>query len=134
MNLKSFALTGLVAGLVANVFDFAVHEGLLAGPYYSQLPSLFRTDAPMHWLVIGDFLAAFVLTWVWARVHSCFGRGAKGGALGGLYAGVLIYFPSQIFLHLLLANFPLSLAWVWMLCGIALTVLIGAVIGALYKP
>lgn len=134
MNLKSFVLTGLVAGVVANVYDVAVHVGLLPGLYYSTLTGVFRTDPPMHWLVIGDFVAAFVLTWVWARVHTSFGHGAKAGAIGGLYAGVLVYFPSQIFLHLMLAGFPYSLAWVWTICGIVWSVIVGAVIGALYKP
>jgi hypothetical protein len=134
MNLKRFLVAGLVGGVVANVYDYVVHAQILEGSYYSQLSGLLRPDAPILWLVVGDFVAAFVLTWVWARVHPCFGAGAKGGALGGFYAGVLIFFPSQIFLHLLLVGFPYALAWIWTITGILWAVIVGAVIGALYKP
>lgn len=133
MNLKRFLVAGLAGGVVGNVYDFVVHEKLLASQY-AAVPGLFRQDAPIQWLIVGDFVAAFVLVWVWDRVMACFPPGgAKGGAIGGLYAGVLVTFPSQIFLYLLLVGFPYSMSWIWTICGIVWSVLVGAVIGALYK-
>ncbi|HEX4954373.1 MAG TPA: hypothetical protein VF017_13355 [Thermoanaerobaculia bacterium] len=133
MNLKRFVMAGLAGGIVLNGFDFVVHGNLLQSQYYSQNPSLFRPDAPLPWLITGDFVAAFVLAWVWARVEGSFGSGAKGGALGGFYAGVLVNFPTWIFSHLLFVGFPYSLSWVWTVTGIVSTVLVGAVIGAIYR-
>jgi hypothetical protein len=133
MNLKRFLVAGLAGGVVGNVYDYVLHEKLLASQY-AAVPTLFRSDAPILWLVVGDFVAAFVLVWVWDRVMACFPPGgAKSGALGGLYAGVLINFPSAIFWHLLFVGFPYSMSWIWTVAGIVWCVLVGAVIGALYK-
>lgn len=133
MNLKRFLVAGLAGGVVGNVFDFVVHGQILTAKYYSQHPNLFRQDTPPYWFIIGGFVAAFVLTWVWDRVQGSFPSGAKGGAIGGLYAGVLINFPAQIFAHLVYVGFPYALSWIWIVTGIAWAVLVGAVIGALYK-
>lgn len=133
MNLKRFLMAGLAGGVVGNVLDYVVHGQILTAKYYSQMPSLFRQDTPIPWFLGGTFVAALVLAWVWAKVHASFGSGAKGGALGGLYAGVLIYFPSQIFMHLMFVGFPYALSWIWTIYGILWTVVVGAVIGALYK-
>lgn len=132
MNLTRFLVAGLAGGVVGNVFDFLVHEKLLASRY-AALPGLFRPDAPLEWLIVGDFVAAFVLVWVWDRVMGSFPPGAKGGAIGGFYAGVLVSFPSSIFWNLLFVGFPYSLSWIWVVSGVAWGVLVGAVIGALYK-
>jgi len=59
--------------------------------------------------------------------------GAKGGASYGLYAGILINFPTWIFAHLIFEGFPYSLAWTWTLVGVVWCVIAGAVAGALYK-
>jgi len=133
MNLKRFLVAGLAGGVVGNVLDYVVHGQILTAQYYSKMPGLFRQDAPIPWLMAGTLVSALVLAWVWAKVHRCFGSGAKGGALGGLYAGILINFPSQIFAHLTLAGFPYELSWIWTIYGILWAVIVGAVIGALYK-
>jgi hypothetical protein len=133
MNLKRLLVATLAVGVAANVVDFLIHGVLLKG-YYAGLTNLLRPDAPMQWLVIGDFVAALVFVWVYAKVHGCFGGGVKGGATYGLYAGILIFFPGQIFNHLLIANFPYGLAWIWIAAGIVWALIAGAVAGATYKP
>ena len=132
MNVKKLALATVAVGVVANILDFLVHGQLLKGQY-AALTSLFRPDAPMHWLIIGDFVAALVFVWVYDRVYGSFGGGPKGGATYGLYAGVLVNFPTWIFMNLLVIGFPYSLAWIWTIFGIVWCVVAGAVAGALYK-
>src|SRR3990172_3590957 len=129
MNVKKLLLATLVVGIVANVLDFIVHGQILAGAYYSQLTSLFRQDIPMAWFIIGDFVAALVFVWVYDRVYGSFGGGPKGGATYGLYAGVLVNFPTWIFMNLLVIGFPYSLAWIWTIYGIVWCVVAGAVAG-----
>ncbi len=131
MNVKKVLLAGLVVGVVMNVFDFVVQGQLLAG-YYAQL-SFLKREPPIPWLVVGDFVAALVFVWVYDRVFSSFGGGAKGGATFGLYAGVLVNFPTWIFANLIFVDFPYGLAWVWTLVGVAWGVIAGAVAGATYK-
>ena len=131
MDVKKLLLATVAVGVVANVFDFVVQGQLLAG-YYGGIP-LLNKEAPIPWLVFGDFVGALVFVWVYARVLASFGGGPKGGATYGLYAGILVNFPTWIFAHLLFVGFPYSLAWVWTLIGIAWCVIAGAVAGAVYK-
>jgi len=133
MNVKKLLLATLVVGVVANVLDWIVHGTILQGSYYSQMPGLFRQDAPFAWFIIGDFVWALVFVWVYARVYSSFSGGAKGGATYGLYAGVLVNFPMNLFFNLTFKDFPYGLAWIWTIWGIIAFVIVGAVAGALYK-
>ena len=131
MNVKKFLLAAVAVGVVVNIVDLVVHGYLLTG-YYSQF-SFFRKEMPVQWLVIGDFVAALVFVWVYDRVFSSFGGGLKGGATFGVYAGVLVNFPTWIFSHLLIGGFTYGLAWVWTAIGIVEAVIAGAVAGAVYK-
>jgi hypothetical protein len=92
-----------------------------------------RQDAPMHWFIIGDFVAGFVFVWVYDRVYGSFAGGPKGGATFGLYAGVLAFFPMMLFNHLVFANYPYGLAWASIIVGVLGAIIAGAVAGALYK-
>jgi hypothetical protein len=131
MDVKKLLLATVAVGVVANVFDFVVQGQLLAS-YYASL-TLFNKEMPIHWLVVGDFVAALVFVWVYARVLGSFGGGPKGGATYGLYAGILVNFPTWIFAHLLFVGFPYALSWIWTAIGVAWCVIAGAVAGAVYK-
>ena len=131
MKLQKLIVTALVVGIVANVFDYAVHGVLLAGPLYSKLPTLMRPDASIPLLVLSDFVAALVFVWVYARVRTAFPAGPRGGAIFGLYAGVLVNFPTWIVSYLLITGFTYGLAWVWTILGILWCLVAGAVAGKL---
>jgi hypothetical protein len=135
MNVKKLLIAAVVVGIVMNVFDWVVQGMILQKAYYSTLTTLFRPaeELPMLWLIIGDFVAALVLVYVYDRAYSSFGGGPKGGATYGLYAGILVNFPTWIFAHLLFVGFPYSLSWVWTVVGVVWFVVGGAVAGALYK-
>jgi hypothetical protein len=134
MNVKKLVPAALAVGVIFIVLDFVVHELMLKGPYYSQLPSLFKQDGPpMVWAIIGDLVAGLVMVWVYDRAYSSFSGGPKGGATFGLYAGILVNFPTWLFMNLVLQGFPYSLAWIWTITGILYGVIGGAVAGALYK-
>ena len=133
MNVKKLVVATLVGGIVANVLDYVVHGMLLAERYYSKLSVLFRQDTPVHYFVIGDFVAVLVLVLVYDRVYASFGGGARGGAIGGFWAGLLVSFPTFIFIHLQFAGFPYALSWIWTIYGIVWYVVVGAVVGALYR-
>jgi len=130
MKVTKCLTIGLVLGVVANVMDFIVQGNLLAG-YYTQAP--FRQDSNMVYMVVGDFVAAFVFTWVYLKVAKSFAAGPVGGAVMGFYAGVLVTFPANIFIHLMIANFPYGLSWIWTGYGIVWYVIAGAIAGAMNK-
>jgi hypothetical protein len=131
MNVKKLLVAALVVGVVLNVYDYVVHVVLLQGTYES-LPDLFRQDSPVTWLVIGDFIAALVLVWFYDRVRGSFGAGVRGGATFGLYAGVLLGFPAQLFANMMFVGFPYSLGWYWVIGIIGWGILGGATAGAVY--
>ena len=128
MTRKQIVLSILIGGLVANVLDIIVH-GLLLGNVYAEQTALFRSDGSPLWLNLADFVSAAVFVWVYDRVRTCFRGGARGGATFGLYAGVLIGFPTHIFLNLVIVDFSYLLAWAWTLHEVVWAVAVGAVVG-----
>ena len=133
MNLKKFIITGLATGVVGTTYDLVVNGFLLQGPVYSKHMSLFRQDSSMLWLTVANFVGALVFVWFYTKVKGSFSEGWKGGATYGLYAGILINFPTWIFAFLLFNNFSYSVTWVFILGGIGWGIVAGAVTGALYK-
>jgi hypothetical protein len=123
----------LAAGVAANIYDFVVHGLILGSTVYERYTQLFRTDMPMAWMVVADFVAAAVFVIVYARVYQSFGGGLKGGATFGLYAGLLASFPTWIITHFLINGFTYELAWIWTIAGIVWGVIVGTVAGLLYK-
>jgi hypothetical protein len=119
-------------GVVMNVFDFVVNGIILQNAVYAHVP-LLKQNLPIKWLVIADFIAALVLVWVYVRVSGSFGAGVGGGAQFGLYAGVLVNFPTWIVCYLLINGFTYKLAWVYTVMGIVWGIIAGAVAAALYK-
>jgi len=132
LHLKKLVLAALAVGVAINLVDFFVHGMLFENVYYSQVP-IFRRDSTIPFLVLGDFMKGLVFVWVYDRVRGSFAAGAAGGAAFGLYAGVLVQFPANIFLHLLVRDFPYGLTWAWTVYGVVLFVLVGAIAGAIYK-
>jgi hypothetical protein len=130
MDFKKCLTIGVVIGIVANVLDFVVQGNLLAS-YYSQPP--FRQDNVIAWMVVGDFMAAWVFAWVYLKVAGSFPPGPVGGAAMGFYAGVLVSFPGAIFMHLMFQGFPYALSWIWVGYGIVWYVVAGAIAGAMHK-
>lgn len=120
----------VAGGFVANVLDAGVHGFLLGRAYYAPHTELFASGS-VAWLVLGNFVAVAVFVGVYLRVRQSFRRGALGGATFGLYAGVLIAFPTHIVLSLVIVDFPYDLAFAWTLREIVWTVTVGAVIGLL---
>ena len=130
MNIRKWLTIGLVLGVVANVIDAVVQGNLLAS-YYTAPP--FRQDTNILWLVAGDFVSALVFTWVYLTFAPAAGPGVGGGAKLGLYAGVLVSFPANIFLHLLIQGFPYALSWIWTVYSIAWYIVLGTIAGAMNR-
>jgi hypothetical protein len=132
MNAKKLLLAAGAGGVVGNIIDFIVHGMILRGQYAAH-PEVFRQVEAPTWFIIGDFVAALVFVWVYDRVYGSFGGGPKGGATFGLYAGILVNFPTMLFMHLVFDGFSYGMAWAWIIVGILWGVVVGAAIGAVYK-
>ncbi len=132
MKSGKFWLAVLVGGVVLNILDILLHGIILHG-YYAQMPELFNPPGNPVLFIVCDFVVVLVYAWVYDRVYGSFGGGAKGGATYGLYAGVITSFPTWLFMSVLMKGWPMSLSWIWTINGIVWSIIIGAVIGALYK-
>jgi hypothetical protein len=133
MKGSKFWLAVLVGGIVVNVLDFLVQGLWLSSAYYNQRPDIFNIGVNVANFIFGDFVAVFVLAWVYDRVAGSFPSGPKGGMTFGLYAGVLLNFPTWIFIHLMIKNFPYELSWINTIYGIIWTVVAGSVLGWFMK-
>ena len=128
--INKWLVIGIVVAIVGIVFDVIVPGSLLAG-YYTQAP--FRQDASMAWMTVSNLVAGLVFAGVYLKVAGSFAPGVSGGAMMGLYAGVLVNFPSAIVLNLIVQGFPYALSWSWVASGIVFYVVAGAIAGGLNR-
>ncbi|MER3524257.1 MAG: hypothetical protein C4326_09370 [Ignavibacteria bacterium] len=138
MKSGKFWLAVLVGGVVANIIDGLVWDGLVwnlwLGPsYVMQNTTLFRQDTAVAWYIIGDFVATFVFVWVYDKVAGAFGTTVQDGAKAGLYLGILMSFPTFIFMSLMFNGFSYGLSWIMTIYSIIWYVILGTVVAAVMK-
>ena len=128
--MKKYLAASIAVLLVFLVWDNFLGR-LLIGPAMAQIPGMLPEYSKL-WETIGDVCAALVLTGFYARVRGVYGANLKGGAVFGVYAGVLIHFPSWLFMAVY-AGWPYGATWMITIGLIVLTVIAGAVMGAVYQ-
>ncbi len=133
MKSSKFWIAVLVTGVVANVIDYCFYALWMGPTYMVTNPTLFRQDTNPVWFVGGDFIAVFILAWVLNRVSSAFGATTKDGAKAGLYLGVLVSFPTYIFMHLMFNGYSYDLSWISTIYGILWYVVMGTILAAMMK-
>ena len=130
MNWSKALIAGVAGGVVVWVADF-VFYGLILGNTHASYP-IFRQDAnPVVFLVPVLFMsiAAAIL---FAKTRSSWGAGLAGGASFGFYLGLVGAF-AQFFNSLIFEGFPYFLDWCWGGTTLIVTVILGAVLGLVYK-
>ncbi len=132
MKNSKFWIAVAVCGVVMNIVDFLFQGMVMTPMYYSKHTDVFIDMANPVWFVIIDFVTVFVLAWVYDKVAGSFNSGWKGGAMYGLYAGILVNFPTWIFFHLFIRGFSYKFAWLTTIYGIVWTVIAGAIITSIY--
>lgn len=133
MKSSRFWLAVLVGGVVVNILDALVWNFWLSPSYITQYQALFRQDVSMVWYIVGDFVAVFVFAWVYDKVAGSFGTTVKDGARAGLYLGILMSFPTFIFLYLMIKDFPYGFSWIMTIYNIVWYVILGAIVAAMMK-
>ena len=132
MNWTKVLIAGVVGGIAMTISDYVLH-GMVMAPTYTGLPAVFSQEQsnPGWFFVIGISMgvAAAIL---YAKTFGSWSGGWKGGAKFGFFLGLVAFF-SPFYDTLVVDGFPYYLAW----CqgGIALigAVVLGLVIGLLYK-
>ena len=133
MKSSKFWIAVAVSGVVMNIVDFVLQGMVMMNMYYAKHTDVFLDTSNPVWFIVGDFVTVFVLAWVYDKVAASFNAGWKGGAMYGLYAGVLVNFPTWIIARLMLRGISYKFAWFSTIYGIVWSVIAAAVIAALYK-
>jgi hypothetical protein len=133
MKSSKFWIAVAAAGIAMVVLDYVIQGMIMEKMYYSKHLDLFNAMTNPMWYIVGDFVAVLVLAWVYDKVSSSFAAGWKGGAMYGLYAGILVNFPAWIFVHLSIKGFSYRFAWFSTIYGVAWAVIAGAIFVALYR-
>lgn len=132
MNWPKIAIAGLVAGVVGNLYDFAMHAGIMANTYlkYSEVFSQ-EQASPLHFFLVSIcvWIAVAIL---FAKTRGSWSPGWKGGAAFGAFFGIAIFFTN--FYHpMVLEGFPYHLAWCWGGINLLGAIVGGSVLGAILK-
>lgn len=134
MNWKQFVIAVIVALVALGVMDYLINVVILGDAYESLMGTIFRTEEDMcskMWaMYIGEFI--FVLMFVWIYTYGVRGRGIMEGFRYGIYIG-LLYMPISSLA--MWAMLPVSgwLAWMWMIFGLIEMIILGLIVGAIYK-
>ncbi len=101
------------------------------GSAWGQIPGILAEYSKL-WETVGDLFAALIVVGMYARTRSVFGVGAKNGAIYGVYAGLLIHFPTWLFMTVY-AAWPYAATWTVTLTLVGMTVVAGAIMGTVYQ-
>ncbi len=133
MNWMKIVLAGLAGGIARNLVDFVMHEGIM-GSTYQSLPDVFtQTPANPIWFFVNAIITGIVVAALFARSYKCWPRGWKGGLHFGFWFGLATFFYGFYF-PLVVDGFPYFLAWCWGGIQLIGCLVLGVVIGAIYKP
>ncbi len=131
MNWTRVLIGGVVGGIALNAADFVMH-GMIMGATYLKYPVFTHEPAnPLLFTLVAVCigLASAIL---FARTRVSWGDGLVGGVTFGFFLGLVAFFPN-FYNSLVIGGFPYFLSW----ChgGISLIgfVILGAVLGLIYR-
>jgi hypothetical protein len=127
----------ITAFIAAYVFIFVwgwLLNGVLLKDVYPQTPNLWRPQSEMmslfHWILIGQALVIFAFVMIYASGF------AGGGVIAGIRLGILLE-VAAIGMRLAIyavQPFPGKLIVYGSVSGLIEMVIVGAIVGAIYKP
>lgn len=134
MNVGRFLGAVLGVWVVRTGLNF-LYYGLAMREKYeammAEYPGVFKEG--IAGFIVTDLLFAVVLVYLWVKAGAAFGTGAKGGAIGGLWIGVLVGVVGglyQFFSYAFIAPADYAMDAVYQVVSLAIQ---GAVAGVLYK-
>ena len=127
----------ILAFIGAYIFMFLwgwLLNGVLLKDVYAETPNLWRSQSEMmslfHWIVIGQALLIFAFVAIYARGF------AGGGVMAGIRLGILLEIAA-IGMRLAIyavQPFPGKLIIYGSISGLIEMIIVGAIVGAIYKP
>ena len=127
----------IVAFIAAYIFTFFwgwLLNGVLLKDIYAETPNLWRSQSEMmslfHWIIIGQALVIFAFVMIYASGF------AGGGVAAGIRLGILLEIAA-IGMRLAIyavQPFPGKLIVYGSISGLIEMIIVGAVVGGIYKP
>jgi len=127
----------IVAFIAAYIFTFFwgwLLNGILLKDIYAETPNLWRSQSEMlslfHWIVIGQALVIFAFVMIYASDL------AGGGVVAGIRLGILLEIAAIGMCLAIYAvqPFPGKLIVYGSISGLIEMIIVGAVVGGIYKP
>lgn len=126
-------IAGLVAGLIMNVGEAALHAGVLGAPTTAAYTALNRTVLPdamnLVMLIVLTFAQGILMAWLYAIIRPRFGSRSTAAACVGLSAWFFSSVYAAVYLHAGLPGiFPSNIVWVpvvWQLVEYPVAILAG---------
>lgn len=132
MNWGRIVLAAVVGAIVLWLASFVLHA-MVMGPTYMEYPDVFSQEegSPFTFLLVELFIALPAAA-LFAKTRPVWSAGVMGGVVFGFWIGLLGFFPN--FFHpLVIEGFPYFLAWCWGGIHLIVSLLLGAVLGAMIK-
>lgn len=129
------ALVGVITAVVYIVLEMGFHSGIM-GEAYRATAHLWRPEAEMKNLfplmILGQALFGFFFGLTYTKGY----ESGKGTVSQGLRYGVLMGLmlgPMSGLIWYVILSIPQSMAWAWSIGGSVQMVILGLVVGSLYK-
>ena len=131
--MKRFILAFITAYIFLFLWGWLLN-GVVLKDIYAQTPNLWRPQSEMmslfHWIIIGQGLVVFSFVMIYASGF------AGGGVIAGIQLGVLLEIAA-IGMRMgfyAVQPFPGKLILYGSVSGIIEMIIVGAIVGAIYKP
>jgi hypothetical protein len=131
--MKRFILAFIAAYIFLFVWGWLLN-GVLLKDVYAETPNLWRSQSEMaslfHWIIIGQALVVFSFVMIYATGF------AGGGVIAGIRLGLLLEIAAIGMRMAIYAvqPFPGKLIFYGSASGLIEMIIVGAMVGAIYKP
>ncbi len=136
MDLKKWLTATVGAFVVIFASGFFIHHVWL-GEFYHAHAQWWRPESEMqgmmHLMLLGQLFLAGLLALVYTKGYEKKKNGIEQGVRFGLLMGALLLAPNTL-VYYCIYPYPASLLLSWLIGGMVEMILVGAVIGVLYKP
>lgn len=132
VNVKRWWMAAVAVFAFIFASDMVIH-GWWMGETYKQTAHLWRTEEEMQqfmgWMLMGQFLIAFFMTWIFAKGWE--GKGWGEGFRFGILMGA--FTVSQMFIQYAVSPLPANIFWSWVGAAMIQSVCAGWIAAWIYK-
>ena len=134
LNVKQWIIASIAVFIAMSILEFIVHAVLLQS-WYVEYPQYWRPEAEMMglmgWMHLGYAIFALLFTLIYSKGYE--GKPGVGeGIRYGFWVGLLLHLPKMFALHTIYP-YPGGLLVAWMVSGIIESIILGALVGMIYK-